>query len=80
MGEPLSNPVVHLELRTADLRRACAFYTRLFDWRVEHVRVGSGSYVALELAHGVQGGVVECADDRAAWVPYVEVTDIGRRG
>jgi predicted enzyme related to lactoylglutathione lyase len=49
--------------------------TPLFDWRVEHVRVGSGSYLALDLAHGVQGGVVERESDRPARLPYVEVAD-----
>jgi predicted enzyme related to lactoylglutathione lyase len=26
------DPVVHLELRTPNLARACGFYTRLFGW------------------------------------------------
>ena len=78
MGAPLTNPVVHLELRTANLSQACAFYTRLFDWRVEHVRGGSESYVALELADALQGGVVELDCDQPAWLPYVEVADIAQ--
>jgi len=76
MQASLTNPIVHLELRTADLSQACAFYTRLFGWRVEHVRAGSGAYVALELADGVQGGVVELARDQPVWLPYVEVAHI----
>jgi predicted enzyme related to lactoylglutathione lyase len=71
-----SNPVVNLELRTANLSQACAFYSRMFGWRVEHVRAGSGSYLALELANGVQGGVVEIDGEPPAWLPYVEVADI----
>lgn len=76
MAPSLTHPVVHLELRTANLAQACAFYTHMFNWRVEHVRAGSASYVALELAHGVQGGVVELERDQPAWLPYVEVADI----
>jgi predicted enzyme related to lactoylglutathione lyase len=76
MSRPLANPVVHLELRTANLPRACAFYTRLFGWRVEPVGAGSGSYLALELGECIQGGVVERGGDDPAWVPYVEVADI----
>jgi predicted enzyme related to lactoylglutathione lyase len=76
MSGPLGNPVVHLELRTANLARACAFYTRLFDWRTESVRVDSGTYLAVELGEGIQGGVVERETDRPAWLPYVEVADI----
>ena len=48
----------------------------MFDWRVEQVRAGSASYLALELGHGVQGGVVELDGEPAAWLPYVEVADI----
>ena len=35
----------------------------------------TGSYLALELADGVQGGVVE-VDREPTWLPYVEVADI----
>jgi uncharacterized protein len=76
MAGPLANPVVHLELRAANLARACAFYTRLFDWSVDAVRVGSRSYLALELSEGIQGGAVECESAQPAWLPYVEVADI----
>lgn len=76
MARPLVNPVVHLELLTGNLARACAFYTELFDWRVESLRAGGRSYLALELGEGVQGGVVESEREPAAWLPYVEVVDI----
>ena len=76
MGSHPANPVVHLELRTANLSRACAFYSALFDWRVERVRVGSHSYLTLELGTGIQGGVVEGENRAAAWLPYAEVDDI----
>jgi predicted enzyme related to lactoylglutathione lyase len=72
-----ANPVVHLELHTGDLPRACSFYTRLFDWRPEQIETGSGSYLALELGGGVGGGVVECTTPRPLWIPYVEVAQIG---
>jgi predicted enzyme related to lactoylglutathione lyase len=71
-----TNPVVHLELHTGNLPRACAFYTRLFDWRAETIDVDCGSYLALELGEGIQGGVVECHAERALWLPYVEVPDV----
>jgi predicted enzyme related to lactoylglutathione lyase len=70
------NPVVHLELRTANLPRACAFYTRLFGWRAETIHVGSGSYLGLELGDRIGGGVVECDAERELWLPYVEVADV----
>ena len=70
------NPVVHLELRTANLPRACAFYTRLLGWRTETIHVGSRSYIGLELGDRIGGGVVECDTERQLWLPYVEVADV----
>jgi predicted enzyme related to lactoylglutathione lyase len=71
-----ASPVVHLELHTGNLARACAFYTRLFGWRVEQIDVDCGSYLALELGNGIGGGIVERDADRSLWLPYVEVADV----
>jgi predicted enzyme related to lactoylglutathione lyase len=77
MAPAFPNPVVHLELRTCNLPRACAFYTQLFGWRAEKIDAGSGSYLALELSDGIEGGVVERDTERALWLPYAEVADVG---
>ena len=69
-------PVVHLELHTGSLERARAFYAELFGWKEERIDTGPRSYLALELGRGLGGGIVECATDRALWLPYVEVSDI----
>jgi predicted enzyme related to lactoylglutathione lyase len=71
-----TRPVVHLELHTGNLPRACAFYADLLGWRPEKVDVGSTSYMALDLGNGIEGGVVECDVPRALWLPYAEVTDV----
>lgn len=68
--------VVHLELHTQQLSAACAFYEDLLHWRSERLDVGSGTYHALDLAGGLDGGVVECDVPHASWLPYVEVTEI----
>ena len=78
MSSAVTNPVVHLELRTDDLPRACAFYTGLFGWTAERVRVGPSFYLALVLGDGIEGGVVEREIDRPVWLPYAEVPDIAR--
>jgi predicted enzyme related to lactoylglutathione lyase len=70
------DPVVHLELHTGDLPRACAFYGLLCGWRPERVDAWPGTYWALELGGGFRGGVVECETPRPLWLPYVEVADI----
>jgi predicted enzyme related to lactoylglutathione lyase len=72
----MSDPVVHLELHTGNLPRACAFYTQLFGWRAERVAVGPSSYLALGLGREIEGGVVESDTDSSLWLPYVEVEDI----
>jgi predicted enzyme related to lactoylglutathione lyase len=76
MTPPAHNPVVHLELHTGNLARACSFYTRLFGWRTETIEASCGSYLALELGGGLDGGVVECETRRPLWLPYVEVSEI----
>ena len=77
MAPAFTNPVVHLELQTCNLPRACGFYTRLFGWRAERIDVGSASYLSLELGDGIEGGVVERDTERALWLPYVEVAHVG---
>jgi predicted enzyme related to lactoylglutathione lyase len=76
MTRARTNPVVHLELRTENLARACAFYTRLFDWRAETIEVDCGSYLALKLGGAIEGGVVERDSERSLWLPYVGVADV----
>jgi len=69
-------PVVHLELHTGDLPRACAFYAALCGWRLERVELSCGSYLALGLGGALGGGIVECDTQRPVWLPYVEVPEI----
>ena len=66
------SPVVHLELHTGDLPRASAQYAELLGWRPRRV----GSYLALDLARGFGGGMVECGTARPVWLPYVQVGDV----
>jgi uncharacterized protein len=70
------NPVVHLELRTGNLPRACDFYMRLFGWRVETIHAGSGRYLTLEMGDRIEGGIVEHDTNCPLWLPYVEVADV----
>lgn len=70
------NSVIHLELRTDNLARACAFYGRLFGWRAETIRTQNGDYLALSLGDRIEGGVYEHECGRPFWLPYVEVADI----
>jgi predicted enzyme related to lactoylglutathione lyase len=75
--------VVHLELHTADLARARAFYTELCGWPAQQIDTAHGSYLALELddrndgEQPLGGGIVACPLARPLWLPYVEVEEIG---
>jgi predicted enzyme related to lactoylglutathione lyase len=70
------NSVVHLELHTGDRSSARAFYAGLCGWRAQQVEAGGGSYLAIELAAALGGGIVECGTARSLWLPYVEVAEI----
>jgi predicted enzyme related to lactoylglutathione lyase len=70
-------PVVHLELHTDDLPGARWFYTELCGWRPHSVETAAGAYVAVDMGGEVGGGMVECPTERALWLPYVEVAQIG---
>jgi len=70
-------PVVHLELHTGDPSDARAFYAELCGWRSERIVTRWGSYLALELAGRIGGGIVQCPTERPLWLPYVEVRSIG---
>jgi predicted enzyme related to lactoylglutathione lyase len=71
-----SNSVIHLELHTADLPGAVAFYGQLLGWRPERIRSGNGSYLTLGVGDRVGGGIVECEAKHPLWVPHVVVPDV----
>ena len=70
-------PVVHLELHTGNSHDARSFYAELCGWQPERIRTRFGSYLALDLSDGIGGGIVQCPTERALWLPYVEVAEIG---
>ena len=70
------DPVVHLELHTPNLPRACGFYGELLGWSTDVVRVASGAYVGLGLGERVDGGIVESEREPPRWIPYVETARI----
>jgi predicted enzyme related to lactoylglutathione lyase len=68
--------LVHLELHTPNLGRACAFYSDLLAWPPRRIEAAGAAYQALELGGEIGGGVVECATVRALWLPYIEVASV----
>jgi uncharacterized protein len=67
------SPIVHLELHTGNLGRACDLYARLCGWQVERLEPAGRAYHALAWGGELSGGVVECGTSRPLWLPYVEV-------
>jgi predicted enzyme related to lactoylglutathione lyase len=78
MMPPSRDPVVHLELHTGDLARACAFYGLVCGWRPERIDTNAGTYWGLGLGGEFGGGVVECETPQPLWLPYIEVADVAR--
>jgi predicted enzyme related to lactoylglutathione lyase len=74
--EAMRSPVVHLELHTHDLAGARELYAAALGWRADRIETPHGAYVALDVGHGVGGGIVECEVRRPLWLPYAEVQDI----
>jgi predicted enzyme related to lactoylglutathione lyase len=68
--------LVHLELHTGNLARACDFYAHVCGWRTDRIQTGGGSYLSLALGEGVGGGIVECETSHPVWLPYLEVAEI----
>jgi predicted enzyme related to lactoylglutathione lyase len=73
--ETVTSPLVHLELHTANLGRACAFYGGLLGWRPRRLGLAGATYQSLDLG-AISGGVVECATERALWLPYIQVESV----
>jgi predicted enzyme related to lactoylglutathione lyase len=74
--EEMKHPVVHLELHTPNLARACAFYRGLLGWQPQPLRAAGAAYQSWDFGAGLGGGVVECGTERALWLPYVEVSSV----
>jgi len=73
------NPFVHVELNTTDVAKSKDFYGKLFEWKLEDIKMGDGSdYTMIQVGSGTGGGIMKHPMPGAPslWLPYVEVTDI----
>jgi predicted enzyme related to lactoylglutathione lyase len=66
-----------LELHTSQAASAIEFYSGLLAWSPELVRVGRGSYLALDIGQRIGGGVIQDDAEPPMWMPYVAVPDLG---
>jgi predicted enzyme related to lactoylglutathione lyase len=76
----MPNPFIHAELATTDVRKAKAFYSKLFAWKLKDLPLSSagGTYTMVDVGDGTGGGIMKqlCPDVPSAWMPYVRVKDI----
>ena len=76
----MANPFVHVELQTNDVAKAKAFYSRLFDWKLEDVPMpGGGSYTMIGVGEGTGGGMIKSQALTGVpphWLAYVSVGDV----
>src|SRR3984893_11249117 len=74
----MANSFVHVELNTTDVKKAKAFYGKLFEWTLEDVPMGDGAYTMIKVGKGTGGGMMKHPVPGApsAWLAYVEVDDI----
>src|SRR3954469_19353998 len=77
MSPAPSQPVVHLELHTANLARALGFYAQACGWNPRRLSDPHGSYLSLDLGRAeLAGGIVEGHSGRPLWLPDVEVDGV----
>jgi len=78
----MPNPFIHSELATTDVRKAKAFYSKLFTWKLNDMPMPgpAGKYTIIETGDGPGsgGGMLKqmMPDAPSAWMPYVLVDDI----
>jgi predicted enzyme related to lactoylglutathione lyase len=75
----VANPFVHVELSTNDVAKAKAFYGSLFDWELEDVPMGPGTYTLIGVGgDGTGGGMMQSPVPGmpSGWLAYVEVENV----
>jgi predicted enzyme related to lactoylglutathione lyase len=73
----MANAFVHVELQSKDPEKAKAFYGRLFDWKLEDMRMGPDTYTSIGTG-GTGGGIFKTplTEAPSSWLAYVAVDDV----
>ena len=74
----MANPFVHIELNTNDVAKAKGFYSKMFDWKMEDMKMDWGTYTMIGVGDGTGGGLMQNPIPNAPsfWLSYVLVDDI----
>ena len=74
----MANPFVHVELNTNDVAKAKGFYSKMFDWKMEDMKMDAGTYTLISVGEGTGGGLMKNPIPNAPsfWLSYVVVDNI----
>src|SRR5918911_4386996 len=78
------NPVIHFEMPAEDRKRMADFYTKVFDWKTQHLGEEMGNYVLATTTESdekgrpkkpdaINGGFFQKTDDKPAQYPSVVI-------
>jgi|SRR5947209_975406 len=76
----MANPFVHVELMSTDVGKAKSFYGKLFDWTLEDIPLGDGTYTMISVGEGTGGGLMKhpMPNASSSWMAYVLVDDLNQ--
>jgi len=76
----MANSFVHVELMSTDVGKAKSFYGKLFDWTLEDMPMGDGTYTMIKVGEGTGGGLMKNPIPNApsSWLAYVLVDDLAK--
>jgi uncharacterized protein len=75
----MANEFCHIELNTDDVAKVKKFYSGLFTWRYQDMKMGPGmKYTMLKAGKGPGGGMQKKPMPKApsAWLVYVQVRSV----
>jgi predicted enzyme related to lactoylglutathione lyase len=76
----MGNPFVHVELNTPDPEKVKAFYSKLFQWKLEDMpnpAAPEHAYTLVKVGEGTGGGIMQqVPGGPTGWLAYVGVEDI----
>ena len=76
----MANPFVHVELNTPEPEKVKAFYSKLFQWKLEEMptpNVPDHAYTLIKVGEGTGGGIMkQVPGGPAGWLAYVLVDDV----
>jgi predicted enzyme related to lactoylglutathione lyase len=74
----MANPFAHIELNTDALDQSKAFYSTVFEWKLQDMPQ-AGGYTMIDVGKGGVGGGMQLKpmpQAPTAWLPYVTVDDV----